>query len=106
MPLVPVLDLSQFDPEYSTADLEKGKGCGFEEESPDSIWKKNKKGIILLPEHLVESVKKHLPEAIYYGRDSLTTYLELWLTGPGIPRVIRKVITPWHVWLSVLGVGL
>ena len=26
MPLVPVLDLSQFDLEYSTADLEKAKG--------------------------------------------------------------------------------
>ena len=26
MPLVPVLDMSQFDLEYSTADLEKAKG--------------------------------------------------------------------------------
>ena len=47
MPLVPVLDLSQFDPEYSTADLEKAKGWGFDEEGPDSGWKKNKKGVIL-----------------------------------------------------------
>ena len=30
MPLVPVLDLSQFDPEYSTADLEKAESWGFE----------------------------------------------------------------------------
>ena len=44
MLLVPVLDLSQFDPEYSTADLEKAKGWGFDEEGPDSRWKKNRKG--------------------------------------------------------------
>ena len=36
IPLVPVLDLSQFDPEYSTADLERAKGWGFDEEGPDS----------------------------------------------------------------------
>ena len=29
MPLVPVLDLSQFDPEFLTADLERGKSWGF-----------------------------------------------------------------------------
>ena len=47
MPLVPVLDLSQFDPEYCTVDLEKAKGWNFDEEGPDSGWKKNKKGAIL-----------------------------------------------------------
>ena len=47
MPLVPVLDLSQCDPEYSTADLEKDKGWGFDEEGPDSGWKKHKKGATL-----------------------------------------------------------
>ena len=47
MPLVPVLDLSQCDPEYSTADLEKAKGWGFDEEGPDSGWKKHKKGATL-----------------------------------------------------------
>lgn len=47
MPLVPVLDLSQFDPEYSTADLEKAKGWSVDEEHPDSQWKKNKKEAIL-----------------------------------------------------------
>ena len=45
MPLVPVLDLSQFDPEYSSADLEKAKGWDFNE-GPESRWKKNKKGAI------------------------------------------------------------
>ena len=43
MPLVPVLDLSQFDPEDSIADLEKAKGWGFDEKGPDSRWEKNKK---------------------------------------------------------------
>ena len=46
MPLVPVLDLSQFDPEYSSADLEKAKGWDFNE-GPESRWKKNKKGATL-----------------------------------------------------------
>ena len=32
----PVLDLSQFDPKYLTADLEKAKGWGVDEEGPDS----------------------------------------------------------------------
>ena len=50
VPLVPALDLSQFDPEYSTADLKKPKGWGFDEEGPDSRWRKNKEGAILLPE--------------------------------------------------------
>ena len=31
MPLVPVLDLSQFDPEFLTADLERDKSWGFAE---------------------------------------------------------------------------
>ena len=31
VPLVPVPDLSQFDPEYSTADLERGEIGGFGE---------------------------------------------------------------------------
>ena len=35
---------------------------------------------------------KHLHEATHCGRDSLTTYVKLWLTGPGISRAIRKVI--------------
>ena len=87
MPLVPVLDLSQFDPGYLTA-----KGWGFDEEGPDSGWRKNKKGVILLPEHLVEPVMKHLHEAIHYGRDSLNTYVKPWLTGPGVSESIRKVI--------------
>ena len=30
MPLVPVLDLPQFDPDYSTADLEEGKSWDFD----------------------------------------------------------------------------
>ena len=30
MPLIPGLNLSQFDPEYLTADLEKTKSWGFE----------------------------------------------------------------------------
>lgn len=36
MPLLPVLDLSHFDPEYSSAVLEKAKGWGCDEEDPDS----------------------------------------------------------------------
>lgn len=51
MPLVPVLDLSQFDPEYSTADLEKAKSWGFGEENPDGGCRKNKKGVTLLSGH-------------------------------------------------------
>ena len=54
---------------------------------------KNKKGVILLPEHLVEPVIKHLHEATHYGRDSYTTYVKPWLTGPGISKAIRKVIS-------------
>ena len=47
---------------------------------------------MLLPEHLVEPVIKHLHEATNYGRDSLTIYVKLWLTGPGISKALRKVI--------------
>ena len=88
MPVVPLLDLSQFDPEYLTADLEKAKSWGSDQEGADSRWRKNKKGSILLPEHLVEPVMKHLHEATHYGRESLTTYVKPWLTGPGISKAI------------------
>ena len=47
MPLVPVLDLSQFDPAYSTADFEKAESSGFDNEGVDSGWRKSKKGAIL-----------------------------------------------------------
>ena len=36
MPLVPVLDLSQFDPEYLTVNLEEAESWGFDEEGTDS----------------------------------------------------------------------
>ena len=92
MPLVPVLASSQFDLEYLTADLEKAKSWGFDEEGPYNEWRRNKKGVLLLFEHLVEPVMKHLHEATHYGRDSLITYVRPWLAGPGISRAIRKVI--------------
>ena len=38
MPLVPVLDLSQFNPEYLTADLEKVRAGVFYEEDSESRW--------------------------------------------------------------------
>ena len=73
----PVLDLSQFDPEYLSADLEKAKSGGFDGRGADSRWRKNKKGVTLLPEHLVGPAMKHMHEAIRYGRDSLTSYIKL-----------------------------
>ena len=54
--------------------------------------KRIRKELCCAPEHLVESVMKHLHEATHYGRDSLITYVKLWLTGPGISRAMRKVI--------------
>ena len=80
--------MSQFDPKYLTADLEKTESWGFDEEGVDSGSGKNKKGIILLPGHLVQPVMKHWYEATHYVRDSLTTYIKLWLTGPGIAKAI------------------
>ena len=35
---------------------------------------------------------KHLHEATHYVRDSLTMYIKLWLTNPGISKAIQKVI--------------
>ena len=54
--------------------------------------KRIRKELCCIPEHLVEPVMKHLHEATHCGRDSLTTYVKLWLTGPRISRAIRKVI--------------
>ena len=54
--------------------------------------KRIRKELCCAPEHLVEPVMKHVHEATHCGRDSLTTYVKLWLTGPGISRAIRKVI--------------
>ena len=80
MPLVPVLDLSQFDPEYLSADLEKAESWGFDEEGVHNGWRKNKKGVILLPEHLVYPVINHLHDTTHYVRDSLTVNIKWWLT--------------------------
>ena len=54
--------------------------------------KRRRKELYCVPDHLVEPVMKHLHEATHCRRDSLTTYVKLWLTGPGISRAIRKVI--------------
>ena len=54
--------------------------------------KRIRKELYCFPEHLVESVMKHLHEATHCGGDSLTTYVKLWLTSLGISRAIRKVI--------------
>ena len=51
-----------------------------------------RKELHCVPEHLVEPVMKHLHEATHYGGDTLTTYVKLWLTGPGISKALRKVI--------------
>ena len=88
MPLVSVLDSSQFDPAYSPADLEKAENWGFDEEGADSGWRKDKKGALLLPEHLVEPGMKHLHGATHYGRDSLTTIIKLWLAAPEISKAV------------------
>lgn len=77
MPLVPLLDLPQFDPEYSTADLEKAKSLDFGEENPNGEQRKNKKGVIVLPEYLVEPIWKHFHEATHYERKLLTTILQV-----------------------------
>ena len=45
------------------------------------------------PEHSVEPVMKHLNQATHYVRDSLTTYIKLWLTSPGISKAIQKLIS-------------
>ena len=42
MPLLPVLDLSQFDPEYVTANLEKTESWDFDEDS-DNRWRRYQK---------------------------------------------------------------
>lgn len=66
MLLLPVLDLSEFDPEHLPADLEKAKSWCSGEEDPYGGWRKNKKGVTLLPEHLVEPVMKHWYETTRY----------------------------------------
>ena len=58
VPLVPVPDLSQFDPEYSTADLERAESWGFREQGPESGWRRNKKVATPPAEQGVEPVTK------------------------------------------------
>ena len=71
-----------------TAELEKAENWGFDEEGADSGWRKDKKGALLLPEHLVEPGMKHLHGATHYGRDSLTTIIKLWLAAPEISKAV------------------
>ena len=54
--------------------------------------KRMKMELYCFHEHLVKPVMKHLHESTHYGRDSLNTYVKLWLTGPGISKAVRKVI--------------
>ncbi|KAF6114478.1 hypothetical protein HJG60_010472 [Phyllostomus discolor] len=92
MSLVLVLDLSKFDPKYSTADLEKVKGWVLMKKVLIANGKRIRKELYCFPEHLVEPVIKHLYETTHYGKDSLATYVKLWLTGPGISKATRKVV--------------
>ena len=52
--------------------------------------KRIRKELYCFPEHVVGPVMKHLHEAMHCGRDSLTTYVQLWLTGPRIAKAIAK----------------
>ena len=53
---------------------------------------KNKKGVILFPEHLVELFMKHLHGATHYGKDSLIIYVKPRLTVHETSKAISKVI--------------
>lgn len=71
MPLLPVLDLSHFDPEYSSAVLEKAKSWDYDEEDLNSGYRKDNKRVLPLPEPY-QSQSRNVYETTHYGRDSLT----------------------------------
>lgn len=60
LPLIPALDLSQFQPEYSISDQERAEKWKFKEINND--WKINEQEINLLFEWLTEPVLKHIHE--------------------------------------------
>ena len=54
--------------------------------------KRIRKELFCFPEHLVKPVMEKLHEVTHYRRDSLTTYVKPWLTGPGIAKAVRKIM--------------
>ena len=48
--LIPCLDLSKFKPQYTEQDEEQAHEWGFTNTDPNSMWKINTQGLILLPE--------------------------------------------------------
>ena len=88
--LIPCLDLSKFKPHY----IERDEECdwwGFTDIDPNSIWKINTHGMILLHEALVYPILKHLHKGTHYGRDALMDLIRPQLKGPHLQRTIQRI---------------
>ena len=72
--LIPCLDLSKFKPHYTERDEEQAHEWGFSNTDPNSIWKFNIHGKILLSKALVYPILKHLHEGSYYERELLLCF--------------------------------
>ena len=89
--LVPHLDLSEFKPHYTEQDEERAREWGFTNIDPNSMWRVNAHGMILLPEALVYPVLKHLYEGTHYGRDALMDFIRPHLKGPYLQKTVHRI---------------
>ena len=89
--LIPYSDLSKFKPQYIEQDEEWAYEWGFTNTDPNSMWKVNTHGVILLPEGLVYPILKRLYEGTHYGRDALMDFIRPHLKGPYLQRTIQRI---------------
>ena len=89
--LILCLDLSKFRPLYTKGDEEWDCEWGFTNIYPNSIWKINTQGTILLPEVQVYPILKHLYEGTHYGRDALRDLIRSHLKSPHLQRAIQRI---------------
>lgn len=89
--LIPHVNLSEFKPQYSEKDEECAQEWGFTNTDPNSMWKINAHGMILLPEALVCPILRHLHEGNHYGRDALMDLIQSHLKGPHLFKTVQRI---------------
>ena len=89
--LTSCLDLSKFKPYYTERDEEWAWEWGFNNTDPNSMWKVNAHGMILLPETLVYPILNHLHEGTHCGRDAWMDFIRPHFKGPQLQRNVQRI---------------
>ena len=85
------MDLSKLKPHYTEWHEEWAHEWEFTSTDPNSMWKVNAHGMILLPETLVYPILEHLHEGMHCGRSALMDFIRPHWKGPYLQRTIQRI---------------